>query len=92
MVNEAIEKMLTQFPEEKFILKTLKEMAELSEVLLKTLTKREDLRPPKDKIIEEMGDVLFRCKALARKLGIEDEVEARFQEKGVIMNNWLTTT
>jgi len=90
MVDEAIEKMIKQYPKDKFIMKMLEECAELSEVLLKTLTKAEGYKPPLEKIIEEMGDVLFRAKALSRKLGIDDEVEARFQEKGVILNNYLT--
>lgn len=92
MVDKAIDRLVKAFPEDKFILKLLEECAEVSEVLLKYLTKRETLKPAKEKIIEELGDVVFRAKALARKMDIEKEVQQRVEQKAKIMYEWVGET
>lgn len=76
-----IQKILEKQSEEKTKLKALEEMAELSEVLLKTLTKNGKEKPPLEKIIEELGDVEFRLLILKTKLGITTQVAERFQNK-----------
>lgn len=91
MVEESIEELLKHFPEDKFILKMLEECAELSEVLLKYLTKSPERKPPMEKIIEELGDVMFRAKALAKKMDIEKQVDERMEEKAELLINWVKT-
>ena len=61
-------------------LKLVEEMQELGEVLLKTITKKTS-KPTKEKIIEELGDVLLRSMVLIEQLDIENEVENRVEEK-----------
>ena len=56
-------------------MKTIEEMSELSEVLVKCVTKEKEFRPPKDKIIEECGDLFFRLEVLAQHVGVEKIIE-----------------
>lgn len=67
----------------------MEEMAELNEVLIKTLTKEEKLKPSIDKIIEEAGDLKFRLEVVIDKLQIKDQVDQRFQEKSEQINEWF---
>ena len=69
------------FGETNGILKLAEECNELAEVLIKTVTKREKDKPSKEKIIEEMGDVLFRMKTLAEYWNIKNELNARRDKK-----------
>lgn len=73
---------------DKIILKVVEEATELNEVLVKTLTKREDLKPPTAKIIEEAGDLLFRLNVLANKLGIVKQIKDREAEKFQQVLEW----
>jgi len=65
------------------ILKSIEELAELQEILIKTLTKPkgalEDSRL--SYLIEEVGDVQLWITRLQKNLGIEDEVEVRIIAK-----------
>lgn len=74
---------------ERTILKVVEESMELNEVLVKTLTKPERLKPPVEKIIEEMGDLSFRMNVLALKLGIMREVKQREREKFEQVSEWV---
>lgn len=87
---EIINKLVDKFPEEKHILKCVEECMELCEVLVKTLTKAEGMKPPQEKIVEEMGDLRFRMEVLARKLHIEQAVEARYKDKGAQLDEWYS--
>lgn len=83
-------KMAQRFEQERLMLKVLEEMAELNEVMLKTITKTEDLRPPREKIVEEIGDVQFRMDILIEKMGIEDEVKQRYADKEKQITEWYS--
>lgn len=72
-------------------LKVLEESAELSEVLLKTITKAKGYKPPIDKIIEESGDLLFRIDVLAHKLGIKDKIQERRLQKSFQLKEYIET-
>jgi NTP pyrophosphatase (non-canonical NTP hydrolase) len=74
---------------EKNVLKVVEECTELNEVLIKTLTKQPEDKPPMSKVIEEMGDTLARCYILARQLGIENEVEERVLFKFQQLDGWM---
>ena len=89
MVEKSAQALADAMSEQMISLKALEEMAELSEILLKSLTKREAMRPPIAKVIEEGGDVLYRLKVLFKSLDIEKQIEKRVQEKAEIMNRWL---
>lgn len=80
---------LTDASEEKITLKVIEEATELNEVLVKRLTKREDLKPPIEKVIEEMGDLQFRMMVLAAKLNIQNEVAERFKFKNKQVLKWI---
>lgn len=85
----AMQKIVDHGNLERTMLKVVEETTELNEVLIKMVTKREDLKPPIDKVIEEMGDVLFRIAVLAKKMDIEGEVEDRFNEKMAQVIRWI---
>lgn len=85
---EIIRTLAENFTEERHTLKLLEEMAELSEVLLKRLTKSEELKPPVEKVVEEMGDVVFRMECLIKKLNISMVVNNRYIEKGEQVAKW----
>lgn len=85
-----IEKMADKFDNDKLALKVVEECLELSEVLTKFVTKAEGMKPPVEKIVEEMGDVSFRMEILIKKLGIQDAVVARYHEKYQQIDEWFT--
>lgn len=62
-------------------LKVIEECTELNEVLIKTLTKKSDLKPNVSKIIEEAGDLFLRLSVLVTKLNIQKEVGDRALDK-----------
>lgn len=90
-VNEITSKVAESYDENKLVLKVVEECMELCEVLVKGVTKAEGYKPPKAKIIEEMGDVIFRMQVLAKKLQIEESVTARVIEKAEQLEEWLYT-
>ena len=61
--------------------KLLEELLELSEVLIKMTNKTAKKQPPKEKLVEEVGDVLLRLEVLIIKEGIEKDVEKRINDK-----------
>lgn len=65
-------------------LKLIEEMAETSEVLVKTLTKSPKYKPSKEKIVEEMGDLFLRFYVVMQHMNITDEVEQRVEDKLLI--------
>ena len=85
------DKLAREFEEERIALKVVEECMELCEVLVKRVTKVEDSKPPLYKVIEEMGDLTFRLQCLARKLRIDEAVEARVIEKAKQIDDWLET-
>jgi len=87
-VEKAVDLLVKHMSEQQNILKVVEECAELQEVMVKYLTKREDLKPKLSKLVEEMGDVQFRIQVAARMLGIEGSVKERVKEKAYIMANW----
>ena len=84
------EKMAQNIPKDKLTLKVIEECMELSEVLVKTLTKPENLKPPISKISEEMGDVIVRMNILAIHYGIQHDVEKRVHEKLSQLTEWYS--
>lgn len=91
MIEQTIKEMVEKFPEDLFILKTLEEYAESSEVLLKYLTKSPERKPSREKLVEELGDVLFRVQALCTKMGLTEEVQARKEAKAEQLSIWIKT-
>lgn len=91
ILEKAVDILVKNVTKEKNILKVVEECAELQEVLVKSLTKGEAFKPSEDKIIEEMGDVVFRIAVLARAMDIEGEVQSRIEQKAKIMYDWAVT-
>ena len=86
---EIIKKMADKFPENRIALKVLEESIEMNEVLIKRETKHDEMRPLDSKLIEEMGDLLFRMDILIEKMGIRDQVKARYDEKAQEITEWF---
>ena len=80
-MEKVIDKLVAHLPHEMNILKVVEECAELQEVLVKYLTKSEETKPKKEKIIEEMGDTVFRIVVASRMLDIEVDVQQRMEFK-----------
>jgi NTP pyrophosphatase (non-canonical NTP hydrolase) len=74
---------------DRVVLKVVEEIFELGEVLTKYVTKRDGLKPPIEKIIEENGDVLARLRVLNDKLGIRQAVKQREEEKIDQVYEWV---
>lgn len=83
-----VEKMAEKFDEERLTLKVAEELAELSEVLIKRITRKEGFKPSLEKLIEELGDVFFRSHCLIAKLGIHEKVEDRIRQKSIQVEKW----
>lgn len=73
---------------QKNILKVCEELAELQEVLLKYVNKKDELKPTTEKIVEEMGDVVFRMSILSEQLGIGDAIGERMNNKSSEVYEW----
>jgi NTP pyrophosphatase (non-canonical NTP hydrolase) len=88
-----LEKVITRTAEyntmDKTLLKVAEECTELAEVMIKRVTKHEDYRPSNDKLIEEMGDVIFRIYVAARKMKVDNEVFARVEAKAKQLDVWM---
>lgn len=69
-------------------LKTIEELAELNEILIKSVTKNATNRPPLEKIIEESAHVIFRINILSKMLGIEEQVQEEIEVKAEYLNNF----
>lgn len=85
---DIIDRICNNYSTEKVTLKVVEECMELCEVLVKSITKV-SVKPMNEKFAEEMGDVIFRTRCLARKLGIEDLVEKRIVDKSQQMEEWI---
>lgn len=90
-INEAAELLANNVDPQMNILKVVEECAELQEVMTKYITKRPDLKPTKEKLVEEMGDVLFRIIVASKMLDIEKQVHQRLEDKAQTMYNWAVT-
>lgn len=88
-MKEIVNKVIAYNTPEKNILKVVEETTELNEVLIKYLTKTPELKPKIEKIIEEMGDTLFRMKVVAEMFGISKEVNKRFEQKANQLDKWI---
>jgi NTP pyrophosphatase (non-canonical NTP hydrolase) len=83
-------KLVKFFTPEQNVLKLIEELTELQEVMIKYLTKSPAFKPKKDKMVEEMGDVMFRMAIVCEVLGIEEElVVERSEHKWEIMDTWV---
>lgn len=65
------------------ILKLSEEMSELSELLIKMITKPDGRNTPEriERLIEETGDVQLRLNIFVKEMNIFDEVKRRIAEK-----------
>ena len=88
-MNKTVKLVAETYTQEQIILKVLEECAELSEVLLKFLTKKPELKPPTSKITKEAGDVIFRIAVMAEKMKLTDEINDRVNEKEQIMFEYV---
>jgi NTP pyrophosphatase (non-canonical NTP hydrolase) len=88
--NQIADKVNKYQSQEKNTLKVVEECAELSEVMIKFVTKQPEDKPSIEKIIEEMGDVHARCYILARQLGICDDVINRVASKLRQLDGWMS--
>lgn len=61
--------------------KLAEELAELSEVILKCVNKKDEFKPPIGKLIEEAGDVILRLEILIADKNIESDVAIRVGTK-----------
>lgn len=84
-----IQKVLKHNTPEKNVLKVVEECMELSEVLVKYLTKQPEDKPKIDKIIEESGDVIARLRILCYQLDITREVSQRIDFKFKQLDEWM---
>lgn len=90
-LDEVMDWVANSYTKEKNTLKVVEECLELTEVLVKTVTKDKINAPSIEKVVEEMGDVYFRLGVLAKVLDIEERVQTRIQEKSDIMEEYLNS-
>ncbi len=88
--DKIIDKVVKYNTLEKNNMKVLEECAELSEVIIKRLTKQPEDKPPLDKVIEEGGDLIVRLRILFRHHDIEKEVEDRIKVKLTQLDKWIS--
>lgn len=88
--REIIDNIVSLNQEDYDLLKLAEECTELSEVLIKMVTKPNRREERMGHLIEEMGDVGVRMDILQARLGVSKEVDKRYQEKlDYIHNNTL---
>jgi NTP pyrophosphatase (non-canonical NTP hydrolase) len=88
-VKTTAEKIVENISKDLVVLKLVEECTELSEVLVKYLTKAEGMKPTLEKITEEMGDVLFRMDVVMTLFKNKTNVEERYVEKARQINDWI---
>ena len=88
-MEDSIQTILNYNTPEFNYIKLAEELAELSEVILKRYLKKEEHKPPIERVIEELGDVLLRMKVLATQEGITFDVNARLQKKTFQILQWI---
>lgn len=79
--KEIIDIVISHNSEEYNLLKLAEECTELSEVLIKMVTKPNRREEKMEHLIEEIGDVSLRTRILVDKLKISDKVEERVNSK-----------
>jgi len=80
-MKELIKKIKNYNTEEYNYLKCVEELAELSEVLLKKVNKKQTEKEPKDQeIIDEIGDCIIRLNVLTEIFG-ENKIDTRIHLK-----------
>lgn len=84
--KEIIDIIISHNSEEYDLLKLAEECTELSEVLIKMVTKPNRKEEKMEHLIEEIGDVSLRARILVDKLKISDKVEERFNSKLKYLN------
>lgn len=62
-------------------LKAIEECIEISEVLVKSMTKSLESQPTTDKIIEELADCILRLNIISDQLNINNEVISQINTK-----------
>ena len=70
-------------------LKVVEEALETSELLTKLVTKVERLKPTKEQLIEELGDLMMRTTVFCLHLGISEAVELRSENKFAALYDWM---
>ena len=91
IIEKASEKLMVHCTKEQNILKVIEECAELQEVLIKHLTRNEQFKPKLEKMVEEMGDVVFRIVVLSKLLDVEDDVQNRMEQKAEQLHKWAVS-
>ena len=79
--KEIIDIIVSHNSEEYDLLKLAEECTELSEVLIKMVTKPNRKEEKIPHLIEELGDVKLRMDILVSKLNVEEEVYIRVNSK-----------
>lgn len=74
---------------EKNLGKLAEECAELLEVLLKCMTRGEGRKPKREKIVEELGDVMVRAFIYIIQNNMDDEVSERMKNKLIQLQEWI---
>lgn len=83
MEYNEIAQMIIKYNEPKYnFSKLAEELFELGEVCMKMINKKPDKQPPQENLIEEMGDVLLRCKVICLQENIAVGVNERVAAKG----------
>jgi len=78
---EMIEWLCNNKTKEKNLGKLAEECAELLEVILKMMTRSEDMKPPLEKLVEELGDVTYRARVFIKQNGLEQAIMDRWAFK-----------
>jgi NTP pyrophosphatase (non-canonical NTP hydrolase) len=79
---EEVVTLLSKYNKPKYNkLKLCEELSELSEVLLKSITKIPEKQPPLESIVEEAGDVILRLVVYIEQIGAGELIEKRLTEK-----------
>lgn len=83
--SKVLQQMITDIAgcsDENFaILKVIEEASESLEVLTKRITKPEETRPSKLKLVEELGDLIARIAILGEKSGLGMDIMERSENK-----------
>lgn len=79
--REIIKKMVNKNTIDFDLMKLAEECTELSEVLIKMVTKPNRREERMEHLVEEMGDVKLRMEVLVTRLGFNKVVDARYEEK-----------
>ncbi len=87
--QELLEFLLTSNNLEFNTLKVIEEIFETGELLTKSISKVERLKPTKEQLVEEIGDLLMRLKVLILHMKIDEDVERRMENKFAALHEWM---